>query len=293
MSEQRDPGTTRASLDQLEQSPIFVVGAARSGTTWVYDILTAHPQVAGVYESWLFTRNNGLGSVFNSAHWPPNRSGLSRLLEREALLEETRAFADRLLARALAPEHRFLVEKSPSHVFAVPLIHELYPRSRFIHVLRDGRDVTVSVRAAARSWVPQWREAFGRSVLTSARAWSHAVRRARKLGAQLGDQFLEVRFEEIKRDPLAAYRRLLDFCGISYDEILLEQIHQQTDFAQNYKSNEKGFRRGGRVGDWRTHFNIVDAVQFNLAAGDTLVETGYEKNRRWASSVVRKASPAR
>lgn len=282
-----------ASLDQLEQSPVFVVGAARSGTTWVYDILTAHPQVAGVYESWLFTRNNGLGSLFNSAHWPPNRSGLSRLLEREALLEETRAFADSLLASALAPEHRFLVEKSPSHVFAVPLIHELYPRSRFIHVLRDGRDVTVSVRAAARSWVPQWRQAFGRSVATSARAWSHAVRRARKLGARLGDQFLEVRFEEIKRDPRAAYQRLLGFCGISYDETLLEQIHEQTDFARNYKSNEEGFRRGGRVGDWRTHFNIVDAIQFNLAAGDTLIETGYERNRRWGSSVVRKASPAR
>ncbi len=293
MSEQRDPGTTSASLAQLDQPPIFVVGAARSGTTWVYDILTSHPQVAGVYESWLFTRNNGLGAVFNSAHWPPNRSGLSGLLEREALLEETRAFADRLLARALKPEHRFLIEKSPSHVFAVPLIHELYPRSRFIHVLRDGRDVTVSVRAAARSWVPQWRQAFGRSVLTSARAWSHAVRRARKLGAELGDQFLEVRFEEIKQDPLGAYRRLLEFCEISYDDSLLQQIHDQTDFASNYKSNEEGFRRGGRVGDWRTHFNVLDAVQFNLAAGDTLIETGYEENRRWASSVLRKTSPGR
>jgi hypothetical protein len=293
LSEQRDPGTTGASLNQLEQSPIFVVGAARSGTTWVYDILTSHPQVAGVYESWLFTRDNGLGSLYTSAHWPPNRSGLSRLMERPALLEETRAFTDRLLSQALKPEHRFLVEKSPSHVFAVPLIHELYPGSRFIHVLRDGRDVTVSVRAAARSWVPQWREAFGRSVLTSARAWSHAVRRARKLGAELGDQFLEVRFEEIKQDPVAAYRQLLEFCGISYDETLLQQIHEQTDFARNYKSNEEGFRRGGRVGDWRTHFNILDAVQFNLAAGDTLIETGYEENRRWASSVVGTRSPTR
>jgi protein-tyrosine sulfotransferase len=293
LSEKRDSSSTGASLGQLEQPPIFVVGAARSGTTWVYDILTAHPQVAGVYESWLFTRNNGLGALYASAHWPPNRSGLSGLLEREALLEETRALAGRLLGRALEPEHRFLVEKSPSHVFAVPLIHELFPRSRFIHVLRDGRDVSVSVRAAARSWVPQWREAFGRSVLTSARAWSHAVRRARKLGADLGDQFLEVRFEEIKREPFASYRRLFDFCGISYDEPLLQQIHEQTDFATNYRSNEEGFRRGGRVGDWRTHFNILDAVQFNLAAGDTLIETGYEENRRWAGSVVRKTSPAR
>jgi len=289
LSAQPDPETNAVSLEQLAEPPIFVVGAARSGTTWVYDILTAHPEVAGVYESWFFTRQNGLGSLYTSAHWPPNRSGLSGLLEREALLEETRAFADKLLSRALRPEHRFLVEKSPSHLFAVQLIHELYPRSRFIHVLRDGRDVSVSVRAASRSWVPQWGQAFGRSVVTSAKAWSHAVGRARKFSAELGDLFLEVRFEEIKQDPITAYGRLLEFCRIPYDEKLLQRIHEQTDFAANYAENEKGFRRGGRVGDWRTHFNIFDAVQFNLAAGDTLVETGYEENRRWASPVVRRS----
>jgi hypothetical protein len=284
---------TRNPIDQLAEPPVFVVGAARSGTTWVYDILTSHPQVAGVYESWLFTRNNGLGSLFTKAHWPPNRSGLSGLLERQGLLNETRVFADRVLSKAIGPTHRFLVEKSPSHLYEMKLIHELYPRSRFINVLRDGRDVSVSVRSAARSWVPQWGHTFGRSVSASARAWSHAVRHAHRVGEELGDLYHEIRYEQIKQDPVGSYRRLFDFCNIPYDEELLQQIFAATDFATNYKPGEDRFRRGGRVGDWRTHFNVLDAIRFNQAAGARLIETGYEKNQWWIGSFLRKVSQPR
>ncbi len=284
---------TRNPIDQLAEPPIFVVGAARSGTTWVYDILTSHPQVAGVHESWLFTRAHGLGSLFTEAHWPPNRSGLSGLLERQVLLDETRVFADRLLSEAIGPTHRFLVEKSPSHLYVMKLIHELYPGSRFVNVLRDGRDVSVSVRSAAKSWVPEWSQTFGRSITASARVWSQAVRHTRRAGAELGDLYHEVRYEQIKQDPISSYSQLFDFCNIPYDEGLLQQIFETTDFVANYTPGEDRRRRGGRVGDWRTHFSILDAIRFNRAAGARLVETGYEKNQRWIGSFLRKTSQPR
>jgi hypothetical protein len=211
-------------------------------------------------------------------------------LERQVLLDETRVFADRLLSQAIEPRHRFLVEKSPSHLYVMKLIHEVYPGSRFINVLRDGRDVSVSVRSAARSWVPQWGQTFGRSISASARAWSHAVRHARRVGEELGDLYHEIRYEQIKQDPIGSYRQLFDFCRIPYDEELLRKIFEATDFATNYKAGENRFRRGGRIGDWRTHFNVLDAIRFNQAAGARLVETGYEKNRWWLGSVFRKVS---
>jgi len=269
------------SLFQLKSDPIFVVGAARSGTTWVYDIFASHPEVAGAYETWLFTPENGLGALFGSAHWPPRRSGLSRVLSRESLLAETRRFASQVLTHVLEEQHRFLVEKSPSHLYQMNLIHEIYPKARFVHVLRDGRDVAVSVRAAARSWVPQWGQTFGRSISTTALAWKHAIRKARKSGQALGDLFLEIRYEEIKSNPYTSYRTLFDFCGIPYDDTIMESIFQATDFETNYKAKETGFRRGGRVGDWKDHFSFIDSIRFNLAAGDVLIETGYETDRSW------------
>lgn len=277
--------------EQIIGGPIFVVGAARSGTTWVFDIMASHPQVTGVYESWLFTPQNGLASLFTSAHWPSSRSGLSGLLPREDLIRDVRQFSTRLLSRAVRPEHRYIVEKSPSHLFVMDLIHEVFPAARFVHVLRDGRDVCVSVRAASKYWVPQWAKTFGRSIYSSAQAWQHAVRRARQLGSDLGGQFLEIQYESIKQDPIESYRKLFDFCQIPYDESLLRQIYERTDFNLNFKPKETGFRRGGRVGDWTTHFSVVDAVIFNIVAGETLIDTGYEKNRRWIRPLRKKVKP--
>ncbi|MCP4415120.1 MAG: sulfotransferase, partial [Chloroflexi bacterium] len=97
-------------FSQLKSDPIFILGAARSGTTWVYDIFTAHPQVAGVFESWLFTRDNGLGSLFTEAHWPPKYSGLGRLLARDDVLAYAQQIAQNIMSNAIESEHRFLVE---------------------------------------------------------------------------------------------------------------------------------------------------------------------------------------
>lgn len=268
-------------LDQLDQAPIFIVGAARSGTTWVFDILTAHPKVSGVFESWLFTPKDGLQALFTPAHWPPKRSGLGNLLKREELLSYTRDMASRIMSRALKSEHRFLVEKSPSHLFSMPFINEIFPEARFIHVLRDGRDVSVSVRAAARSWVPSWKETFGRSIKVSARAWKHAVKRAQNEGEKLGARYFEIRYEDIHNDPFNAYCRLFDFCKIPYDDDILQTVFDSTDFKKNFKAKDNSFRRGGRVGDWRTQLRLIDKFMFRLSSGRMLVDLGYEKNGWW------------
>jgi hypothetical protein len=137
------------------------------------------------------------------------------------------------------------------------------------------------VRAASRSWAQAWRRTFGLSIRTSAFAWKNAIRRARRDGRDLGERFFEIRYEEISEDPFNAYRQLFDFCDLPYDDDILQHIFHVTDFARNYKPKETGFRRGGRIGDWRTHFSLTDALIFNLEAGNMLVELGYEKNRRW------------
>ena len=268
-------------FQQLTQDPIFIIGPARSGTTWVYDIMTTHPLVAGIYESWLFTPQHGIGSLFTEAHWPISRSGLGNFIPRESVLQYNRELIIKIMSHAIQPGHEYLVEKSPSHIYAIPLIQEFFPRARFICVLRDGRDVAVSVRAAARSWMKAWKDSFGRSIRFSALAWKNAIRKARHDAALLGDRYLEIRYEEIHRDPIAAYQTLFDFCQIPYEESLLEVILQSTDFNSNYKAGENKFRRGGRVGDWKRSLSFIDKIIFKQIAGDMLIELGYEYDRSW------------
>ena len=100
-------------------------------------------------------------------------------------------------------------------------------------------------------------------------------------GIELKDRFLEVRYESLRTEPFSNYRRIFDFCDIPYDDDILQAIFKKTDFDKNYNPNELGFRRGGRIGDWRLHFNLIDAWSYNYLAGDTLIELGYEESRFW------------
>jgi hypothetical protein len=274
--------------EQLATGPVFVVGAARSGTSWVYDMLVAHPEVAGAFETWMFTRDLGLGTLFHDSHWtrdypegytgPP--AGLGQLMSRDEMVADVRALAGRWLARAIGPGNRFLVEKSPPHLHVLSLIAEVFPSARFVHVLRDGRDVVVSIGAAARSWNPAWQRPGRRMVTHYALAWQAEIAVVREASTDLGDRYLEVRYEELRADPRAGYRELLRFCDIPCDDALVEEIVGATDLGR-LKTGESTFRRTGDGREWLQRWSVLDARRFARAAGPMLERTGYESDPRW------------
>jgi hypothetical protein len=263
----------------LDLPPVFVVGAARSGTTWVYDVLATHPEVAGVLESFLFSTGRGVGGLVNLLDRPGLAAGMRRFVPTDDLARQLRGFTAGLLGRTVEPGRRLLVEKSGEHARSMQGIWHLFPDARFVHVLRDGRDVVVSALAAQRSWAPTW----ARSTYRAAREWGAIAQAATDSGATRPNQFLEVRYEELRADPVAGYRALYEFCGLPYDDGLLAHVVDCNDFARQYPGGENEFRRGGRVGDWRMRFRRADVVQFLRAAGPTLVRFGYEPNHRWAA----------
>jgi sulfotransferase family protein len=169
------------------------------------------------------------------------------------------------------------VEVAPLHGTVAREIAEVFPAARFVHVLRDGRDVAVSVRAAARSWAPGWPA----SVLKSAWRWRKALRNASQAQPVLGDRLLEVRYEDLKSEPQAQIARLFRFCGMPYDMALVGRVATHTDFRRQFKPDPAAFRRFGRVGDWRTALTPLDVLLFAIGAGDTLVNAGYEASRIW------------
>ena len=265
-------------FEQLVGPPIFIIGVARSGTTWLLDILDRHPLVTTVSESTVFS--NVIPALMRKVA-DNQEYGLARIIDREQMRFEARRLVQSLFSHAIGPEHRYLAEKSPSHIFDLELIHEIFPEALLVHILRDGRDVAVSMRAAAKSWAPGWRSGFARNVITCARTWRWGIHNVTKHRVLFGDNFLEIRYEELRADPQQGYRRLFDFANIPYDEAILKAIFVGTDFEHNYTPAEGGFRRGGRTGDWRRQMNLVQALAFNVVAGDVLIKTGYEDNRFW------------
>jgi hypothetical protein len=266
--------------------PVFVVGMARSGTTWVYELLTAHPLAGGVLESHMFSPTAGLGALFGPLHWRENgsRYGLSRLMEREELVRDVRDLAGRWLTRGLAPSQRVVVEKTPGSVRQLPVVAEVFPEARFVVVLRDGRDVAVSIQAATGSWGPGFRRGYGGFAHTApavAHMWRRLVLEGRRVVRELGERAVEVRYEELRVDPLAGLRRLYGHCGLPHDEATLARAVEEAAFEQHAERGEQRFRRAARVGDWRARLSLPERIAFEVIAGDALRATGYERSSTW------------
>jgi hypothetical protein len=281
------PLETDDPLAQLEAGPIFVVGHMRSGTTWVFDVLSAHPQVAGLFESLIFT-GAGVGPLLREMHWQPKRNeeifgrrfGLGQIVSREQAIADVRSLTDRWLAGVLEPHHRFIVEKAPADRNAVETVATLYPEASIIHVLRDGRDVAVSTAAARSSWArPDFEappdEPQSRRLWAIGLGWARRVESLRQHGMSFSLPFHEVRYEDLHARPRETIAELYDFCGMPYDAALLDEVLEATAFAKHDKTGETAFRRKGEVGDWRNQWSRWERLLFSAAAGDALEVAGY------------------
>lgn len=121
-----------ARLDPI----VFVIGAGRSGTTLLADLLGMHPAYLKIAEKrylWMY-----------GAYWRAHD-----LRTVADVTPATRAHISGFLAESLARSSAHcIIEKTPSNCFRVPFISALFPRARFIHIVRDGRAVAYSsVRA--------------------------------------------------------------------------------------------------------------------------------------------------
>jgi hypothetical protein len=281
------------SLSQLKAPPIFVVGLHRSGTTWVFDMLSAHPEVGGVFESGMFSTNLGFAPLFAADHWYQGQEErlasdrrffgatfrLNQLIDRDQLLREVRDLSGRWLARALEDGDRYLVEKTPQHLETMPIIAELFPGAGFIHVIRDGRDMVVSRQALARTWpgLPSRTVNVGET----ASYWAAGVRSAREAARDAGLRYTEVRYEQMRVAPEDGLRQLLEFCAIPADDRLIARICDETSLSKQQRGEGDAFRRRGEIGEWRETFDLRDRFRFDRAAGKMLVELGYEASRSW------------
>jgi hypothetical protein len=288
--------TMPEAFARLDAPPVFITGHARSGTSWTLDLFDRHPDVCAIFETWLLTQTHGITSVLTQAQWQPVfhegqleqlgvTPGVVQLLPYEEMTRELGELAASWLMRAMRPEQRFLVEKSPLDVVAVDA---LFPEAKFVHVIRDGRAVALSMQSASESWDPGMRRA--EPIAERARRWRGEVEELRSFAPRLGeDRYLELRFEDLKADFKTHVRRLFDFAGVPSDDEILELVSRETQLSSyGDRSQASGFRGGGRAGGWRERFGALDALAFDRAAGDLLVELGYASDRRWWREVVRR-----
>lgn len=262
---------------------VFIVGCARSGTTWLQIILASHPDIATVRETHLFDRY--LGSIYS--HWIAEESsnskdGLRVLLAQSDLDTACRQFADVVFDKigARNPGAKIMLEKTASHLKCWRLIKRLYPDALFLHIVRDPRAVVSSVLAVGRE---SWGEGIPQDVTEAARFWRSNVRIGRDELSQLGSDYLEVRYEDLSAEPDRELTRIYSWLGIPalpYDrgrfsiERLRDRRTQGAPSEPSWDERENFFRRGEAEG-WQRDFTPDQIEIIEALCGDLMEEIGY------------------
>lgn len=289
-----------ASLE--DKDFLFIIGAPRSGTTMLQVMLGSHPAVATTVELTLFSRyvapwlQNWDSEVRNEKEkgW---KQGLPFVWREAEFIEYLHGFLKRSYGSVLAekPAATIILDKQPGYSEHVAGIKRLLPRARFIHLIRDGRDVVCSMIAAKRT------RGFGTgTVRESAMEWSKMLCAARK-AAEFKDDYLEVRYEDVLSRGGAAFAEVLDFCRLKYDAEWLAQTMEDNSFDNmkkalrtgnpNVSASEAHYRKG-KAGTWREELTTLDRYIIDKRAGALLRELGYESDPNWwcGSAAVRFAT---
>lgn len=284
--------------------PVFVLGAPRSGTTLLYHMLLSSGQFA-IYmsETHVF---NLVGPRFGDLSHQANRQKLLDVWLRSFQFKRSGLNPDQFAARIVKDcrsEGEFLrifmeqiagqqgldrwAECTPEHLLFLKQIKHALPDAKVIHIIRDGRDVALS--ESRQGWVQPLPWDRDHQLPVSGLYWEWIVRKGREDGRKIGPDYMEVRFEELVRNPRAVLPEVSRFIGqcLDYETMLSNAVgalkRPNTSFVR-----DSGSQDFDPVGRWKNEVATEELRSLESAIGPLLVELGYplasENGKKRASS---------
>jgi hypothetical protein len=263
--------------------PFFIVGNDRSGTTMLRMILDRGPDAAVPPESMFLTDvtvppPDGDWQRLIQEVWDHPKVGLWELgnpaprIPRELAPDEAARFVLGAPFEAYARKHgkpRW-GDKTPHYVHHVDLLLSIWPDARVVVLVRDGRDVALSLR----------RMPFGpNNAWAAAQWWARGIRAGDAARERHPDQVRIVRYEDLATDPAANVPEVCAFLGLSYDPDMLDLARADrsrivADQASWFPTLFDGINTRA-VARWERQMPPRDQAVFAALAGPELAAHGY------------------
>ncbi|MGA2213429.1 MAG: sulfotransferase [Bryobacteraceae bacterium] len=287
----------------LVESPIFIVGGPRSGTTLLRNMLNRHPAIAICRETeffhWVYQRRRTFGNLSDLpkrqyvvkqylATQRVQRMRLDLKALEATLLQEATSYPAMFLSllRFFAQAHgkRRCGEKTPHNGLITELLYQWYPNAVVIHMLRDPRDAVASM--LRMPWAPK-------SLLSNTYSWlrfNQGAWRSRNHG-----KYLQVRYEELVTQPEPQLQRICAFVGEDYSPAMLVPNWDPSAELFWFRRAEEPVTTE-RLGTWRDELTPDQVALIEWVVGREMQTFAYEASghrpRRW--SILREfASAAR
>ena len=272
-----------------EASPIVVGGCGRSGTTLMRVILDSHKNICcGPESSLLFSgrplprRLSRLGSQFDLP------LGLVQQMLKTSSSQAR--FAELFFgAYSSATGKPRWADKTPSNVRYLDHIFSHFPKAKFIHMIRDGRDTVCSLRTHPRHKIVDGKlvELNTRNPLDRCMArWVNDVQAGM---AYRGDaRYIEIKYEDLVLNTEMTLKTLFDFLGEEWDEQVLRfhEVNTASRDVSKFPQNPEATRpiTASALGRWRTQMTSEEAAVFKRMAGPLLINLGYASDNEWEPS---------
>lgn len=271
-------------------------GFERSGTTLLSMMMGAHPDLAvpltvtGLWYSYFEKLGlyNDLGSDADARQLVEDLVNEERiqLWDESITVENVLACMDTRdypaivgafhRAYALKKNKRFWANLDISTLDEMDVAHQLFPGARFIHIVRDGRDVALS-----HETMP-----FGSSnTFDCARSWQQRISTNLKMGAMLAPQLYKVvRYEDLILEPESTLEGLCNFIGIPYSKKMLEYGDMVADKIPDHRrwlwpDLDKKPQKSKCYG-WKAGMSERKRIVFEGETADILDRFGYETYAR-------------
>ena len=277
----------------LNDNPVFIVGAARSGTTLLQYMLRSHPELSlPTAESHFFIPFYKRRSEFGD---------LTQLKNLQAFLEEVYTFRKIFFdedvhgiefnVQELATEfHHAGIstipdiisaifqknataegklrwgDKTPYYILHLETLLEMFPNAQVIHLIRDGRDCAVSM--LERKWDLKIFNTYH-----AAYTWNKYVQAGKTFGQRHPKHYFEIRYEDILNQPEVSIKNLCGFLDITFDDSVIN--FKKSDGSGKTPLLQQPLQKNNQA-KWKDKLSQKQLSIFEALAGETLTSCGYE-----------------
>lgn len=273
------------TLHHARPTPVHIIGHARSGTSILADVLRRYLQISFGTESQFIIRFYKKLPQYGDLYDEGNIVRLIRDVAAERCFQRWHKFdgfvldPEQLFHDLSERSYRGVLDaafmqlarhgqmtrwgdKTPEYVHHLPTLYQLLPDAQYVHIVRDGRDVALSI----------FQQEFGaKNVYKAASDWRQQLMSVRTFAASLPpEQFLEIRYEDFLGSTDHVFRQLVDFLGVEIDPPGLE--HLATQLQQELKADN--------FNKWREGLTEPQQRLYKRIAGDVLTDYGYETATR-------------
>jgi len=274
--------------------PVFVMGCHRSGTNLLYDMLLSSGGFA-IYRGYLpiykvlIPRYGAMQSRANRekivATWLRSkgfrRTGLAPEQLSNRILNECQTGGDfiRVVMDSVAQQQnvgRWAVY-DPDNVLHSERVKKDIPNALFVHIIRDGRDIALSLKKMGGFAPLPWDRSETNSLVATALYWEWMVRHGRAAGRRFPADYIEIRYEDLITNPRETLGKLGSFIDhdLDYDQIQRAALGRLSETNSSFREEESKAEIHP-LGRWKERLSAASVAAIEGTVGDCLEENGYQ-----------------